>query len=187
MKHKIFITIASIMLILITSATWVLAAKGIVAMKFDIDRLKRDVLAGKIQIGRTRLNQIRENYGDAKDITMTSLRIIYEYGDLRIEFDKFRYLKNWEIDTFKEAVFTDNVDNLRFSLESKQLVGKNITLTRILKNYKEPTEIHETDDDGALSVYYYGEIKLTFENRFLVKSWRLFNLETPESQGVLVR
>jgi len=56
-------------------------------------------------------------------------------------------------------------------LESKELVGDYISIKKIRKDYGEPTEIYETDYDTGESVYYYGNIKLTFENVVTLESW----------------
>jgi len=45
-----------------------------------------------------------------------------------------------------------------------------------LRSYGTPTEMEESQEDGMFSVYYYGNIKLSFENQFLLKSWKGQNL-----------
>lgn len=152
------------------------ALKGDLATETDIVQLKEDILLGKIHLGKTRLMKIQEKYGEAPNIINDDQRITYDYTDLKIVFDKKRVWKRWEYDSFKKPAYTDDVDNLRYDLESEELVGKNITFSKILKDYDDPTESFQTEEDGEMSIYYYGDIKLTFENQFVVQSWRGSNL-----------
>jgi len=180
-KIYIAISVACLIFPLIT-----LAGVGRVATIDDIRLLKEDLLSGKIKIGKTRLKNVREMYGDATSITESDRRITYDYGDLRIAFDKKKIWKKWEYDTFKDPVYTDDVDDLRFDLESEELVGNNITYERVRKDYDEPTDSKETYNDGEMSIYYYGDIKMIFENVYTVRSWRGDKLrKTTVSKGVL--
>ncbi len=172
-------------LFLTLSISSIYALQGDVATKDDMSRLKRDLRVGEIQVGQTRLKDIREKYGEAPTITATARRLVYNYGDLKIEFDKKRYWKDWEYDTFKDQAYSDDIDDLRYDLESDEIVGDNITFSRIRKDYDEPTESIETDADGELSIYYYGDIKMIFENFVVVRSWKGSNLEESEPEGVL--
>ena len=160
-------------------------AQEMIATQADITRLKNDLRQNIIQIGKTRLLSIRENYGDAPTITGDTRKIVYDYGDLRIEFSKDRYLKDWEYDTFKDPAYTDDIDKLRKDLESEEIVGDFITLKQIVKDYDEPTDFIESDRDGELSIYYYGDIKLTFENNFTVQKWRGKNLDQAADQNMI--
>jgi len=152
------------------------ALKGVPATAEDIARLKGDLLIGKIQIGKTRLSHIQNEYGEAENITDDNKRLTYDFSELRLTFERERLWRSWEYDSFREPVYTDKVDDLRFDLESKELVGKNITYNMVLRSYGAPTESHETDEDGNTSVYYYGDIKMVFENIISVRSWRGSNL-----------
>lgn len=170
------IVFAAGILIGITTASY--ALEGVLATAEDVLRLKEDVLAGKIKVGITRLKEISRNYGDAASITDTQKKFTYEYQDLKIEFDKKKYLRNWEYDSFKTPAYTDDIDDLRSDLESKEIVGDYVTFSLIKNDYGEPTEYKETNRDGEHSVYYYGNIKLAFENVIVVKQWRGKNLAT---------
>jgi len=163
----------------------VIAAEGFMATKDHIANLKNDIRLGKIQVGITRLKGIREKYGDAKSIKDAGKKVTYDYGGLKIEFDRIRYWRKWSYDGFKKAAYSDKIDSLRFDLESEEIVGENIPLSKILKDYEEPTEKAETDADGALSIYYYGDIKMVFENVITVRSWQAKNLEVDKSDGIL--
>ncbi len=160
------------------------AIEGKTATNEDIANLKRDILSGKVAVGKTRLKDFRRSYGEAKNITITDRRMVYDYGDLKIEFDKQRLLRNWEYDSFKKPAYTDDIDDLRYDLESKQLVGDNITSFKVFKDYGDPTEMMESSDDGGWSVYYYGDIKLTFENYFILDNFKGKNLEATPDQGL---
>ena len=138
----------------------------------DIASLKQDFLDGKIKIGSTRLSEIRATYGDAPNITDSDLKLTYDYGTLKIDFDKRKVWKEWAYDGFKKPVYTDKVNDLRFDLESKELVGENITFEKVRRAYGEPTESFEKTEDGEMSIYYYGDIKMIFENVFIVHIWR---------------
>lgn len=152
------------------------ALQGVLATSADVARLKVDVLEGKIKVGITRLKEISRNYGEAATITDGDRRLIYEYTNMKIIFDKHKYLRDWGYDSFKRAVYNDDIDNLRTNLEREEIVGDYITILSIMKDYGAPTEYIETDRDGEMSVYYYGNIKLTFENVIVVKQWRGKNL-----------
>ena len=183
---KIFKSILVLSLSLLICAPNVLALKGKLATSEDVLMLKRDLLGGKINIGKTRLMNIQDEYGEPPNIIDDDKRITYDYGDLRLTFDRARYWRDWEKDSFRDPVYTDSVNDLRFDLESKELVGQNLTLDMIRRSYGEPTESYETSSDGEKSVYYYGDIKLTFENVIAVKSWRGANLgEQSQASGGL--
>ena len=152
------------------------ALQGVLATSADVARLKVDVLEGKIKVGITRLKEISRNYGEAATITDGDRRLIYEYTNMKIIFDKHKYLRDWGYDSFKRAVYNDDIDNLRTNLEKEEIVGDYITILSIMKEYGAPTEYIETDRDGETSIYYYGNIKLTFENFIVVNQWRGKNL-----------
>jgi len=156
--------------VLLVGSTSVSFAK--IASEDDIKLLKQDLLEGRIKIGETRLKKIKDAYGDAPSITSTETKLTYDYGDLKIEFDKVKYFRDWEYDYSHRTLYTDDIDNLRFDLEDGQLVGDFITFSDIRKDYGEPTEKFETDDDGQWSIYYYGEVKMKFKNNIVVRSWR---------------
>lgn len=160
------------MSVVILSASSVWALKGVLSTDEDIMSLKKDVLAGKIRVGETRLEQIRERYGEAASIKIGARKITYDYGDLKIDFNKDRFWKEWSTDSFKSAVYTSEIDDLRYDLGRQQIVGDNITLAFITKKYGEPTESNINEEDGGTSHFYWGNIKLTFENKFYVDSWR---------------
>ncbi len=160
------------------------ALKGVLATNEDIVRLKNDLKEGRIQSGKTRLSEIRRKYGEAANITESESKIVYDYGDLKLEFSKKRYWKSWKYDSFKSPVYTDDVDDLRYDLESKELVGDNITFSYVRKEYGEPTESYETDEDGGISVYYYGDIKMVFENVFVLTKWKGKNLGDIKKQDL---
>jgi len=126
-----------------------------IAKQEDVNLLKKDVQAGKIQIGKTRLKEIREVYGVPDDISETRSKITYNYGDLRIDFDKFRYFRKWEYDYSHPTAYSDEIDDLRYDLGDQQIVGDYYTLEEIKSNYEEPTEAYETQGDGNKSIYYY--------------------------------
>ena len=157
------------------------ALKGAVATSEEIAQLKAALSDGKVQVGKTRLKDIVANYGEPMDITTSNKIVTYDYGDLRIDFETTRFLKQWEYDSFKTPAYTKKINDLRFNLESQKIVGENITFTRIHKDFDEPTESHESNEDGKLSIYYYGNIKLIFENMFTVRSWRGKNLKSAEA------
>jgi len=148
------------------------AIMGIPATEDSISQLKRAIRGGIIQIGKTRLKEINEVYGYPSSVVNDESRIVYDYGDIRVEFTKKKVWKMWEYDSFKRPVYTKDADDLRFDLESGELIGKNITFRRVRKDYGEPTESMETDNDGEQSTYYYGNIKLVFENVVILRSLR---------------
>ena len=167
-----FLQVLILSLIVALMAHPTFASKGRMTTPEDLKLLKQDVVVGKIKVGRSRMKILRDAYGDPEKITENERQVTFDYGDLKIVFDKTQILKKWQYDSFKTPVYTDEVNDLRYDLESGELVGKNITYTRIRKTYKEPTESMETTDDGAMSIYYYGDIKLVFENVYTVRSWQ---------------
>jgi len=179
--NRVYVTVLTTVFLFFNISS-VFAMKGIIATKQDILRLKTDLKNGHIQNGETRLKDIRRKYGEAVNITESESKIVYDYGDLKLEFSKKRYWRSWKYDGFKSPVYTDDVDDLRYDLESGELVGKNITFSMIRKDYGEPTESYETNEDGRISVYYYGNIKMSFENVFLLTKWRAKNLGGAKQQ-----
>lgn len=155
-----------------------LALQGKTASDDDIANLKQDILNGKVSVGKTRLKDFRRQYGESKNITISDRRVVYDFGDLKIEFDKQRLWRKWEYDSFKKAAYTDDIDDLRYDLESKKLVGDNITALKIIKDYGDPTEAMESSEDGEWTTYYYGNIKLVFENIFILDNFKGKNLES---------
>lgn len=179
---KIFL----ITVFLLTNSSLVFALKGKIAAESDILNLKRALVKGEIKVGKTRLKEIRRKYGDAASIRSTGAKLIFDYGGLRIDFEKKKYFRDWEYDYRYGAAYTDDIDDLRFDLESDQLVGEYITFDKIRKDYDEPTYAVESEDDGEKSIYYYGEIKMTFENIIVVQSWRGSELDKIDTSGVLL-
>ncbi len=161
------------------------AMSGMVSTPETVAQLKKDLREGHVRIGKTRLHEVVNTYGKAATITDDERRILFEYDDLRLEFIKRRLWKSWGYDSFRKPVYTNDVDDLRFDLESEELVGGNITAANIRKDYGEPTEMIQSDVDGEKTIYYYGDIRLVFENNFVVRSWRAQNLSEQETSGVL--
>lgn len=153
----------------------------------DVRLLKKDVLAGSVKIGKTRLRAVNATYGKPSNVTENETRLTYDYGDLRIVFGKKKYLRKWETDSSQAEVYSRDIDKLRYDLESRQLAGDFVTLELIRKSYGEPTARMVMDGDGEHSVYYYGRIKLIFENVVEVESWRGSGLDsamaTPLAEG----
>lgn len=176
-----------VVVFLLAGSVQVHAVKGVLVTDEEVQMLKEDLVAGKLRIGTTRLKDVRKVYGEAKTINNTDDRIIYDYGLTKLVWEKKKVWKNWEYDSFKDPVYSDSVDDLRFDLESGELIGKNITYNRILRSYDVPTESMETDEDGEMSIYYYGNIKLIFENQFVLDSWRGHNLSEVTEEKKLSR
>lgn len=151
----------------------------------DIHLLKKDVLSGGIQIDKTRLKTVIGTYGKPSNVTETDTRLTYDYGELRIVFDKKKYLRRWEYDYSQTAVYSREVEQLRFDLESRQIAGDFVTFESIRKSYGEPTARMVKDADGDQTVYYYGIIKLVFENVVVVQSWRGSGLDMAGPAGVV--
>lgn len=154
----------------------------------DINLLKKDLRDNRLKIGEVRLMKIVNAYGKPSSITDNPTKLIYDYGDLRLSFNKIKYLKSWKFDYSKKPVYSDAVDDLRYDLSAGQIAGDFITYANILNTYGDPTEAHEKYGDGEQSIYYYGEIKLVFENNILLQSWKgraLSDDQVGSSQGVL--
>ena len=175
--------IITILTLLVFSSSAVMAVN--LATESDVARLKNDLLNGLIKVGKTRLKDLRRNYGDAPNITDDQSKVVYEYEDLKIEFTKEQYWTDWGYDGFKPKAYTDDIDDLREDLESEELVGTNITYTYVVREYGEPTESDEATDDGGISHYYYGDIRMTFENVYKLKKWRGKNLSEQRNTGIL--
>lgn len=161
-----------------------LASKGIPATMEDISRLREDIRQGKIIVGQTRLNDIQNNYGNPNNIVDADKKVTYDYGDIKVEFDKKKYWKSWKYNSDKKPAYTVNSNKIRQDLEGEKLYGKLITLEKIYKDYEEPTDSVINDDDGGLSFYYYGDIELTFENIFTVKNVQGKDLNRGDDAGV---
>lgn len=162
-----------VILVLLLGVTTLVFAKGRLATSEDVDYLKKDLLAGKIKVGITRLSQISDRYGDPEEVAETTTKITYDYGDLKIEFDKIKYFRAWAYDSRYGYAFKDEVDDLRYDLETGQLVGDFTAYSDIVGDYSEPTAVgEEKTEDGQKSTYYWGDIRLTFENYIVVRSWK---------------
>jgi len=170
--------------IFLLAASLSYAASGNIATEEQITNLKRDLLGGLVQTGKTRINEIKQAYGEAATIDDSSKKVVYDYGGLKVTFEKKRYLRDWEYDYSHKTAYTDDVDSLRSDLESQEIVGDFITLVEIKKDYDEPTEAYETYEDGGTSIYYYGEIKLIFENYIVIQKWKGQGLDEIEDSKV---
>ncbi|MGE0267646.1 MAG: hypothetical protein AB7S78_04225 [Candidatus Omnitrophota bacterium] len=182
MKLKIFTFFILFLVLMNTSSS---AIEGMLATPETIVQLKKDLREGLIRIGATRLSEVIGTYGKSVSITDDDRRVIFEYDDLRIEFVKKRVWRTWMYDSFRKPVYTKDVDDLRFDLESEELVGENITATKIVKDYGEPTESMVSEEDGQKTIYFYGDIKLVFENVFVLRSWKAQNLSEEGTSGVI--
>jgi len=165
-----------VIVFLVVNINGICLAEESIAVKENVDLLKKDIINGRVQIGKTRLYTIKKYYGTAPQITVNERKIAYDYPDLRIEFRKKKLLKDWEYDTFKGAVYTDDIDKLRSDLEADKIVGNNITYSYIARNYGQPTDFYESDADGDKSIYYYGDIKLIFENYATIDKYKMKGL-----------
>ncbi|MBF0531771.1 MAG: hypothetical protein HQL23_01605 [Candidatus Omnitrophica bacterium] len=171
-------TLCLVLLLTLTGAVSGWAAKGRLASKEEINFLKKDLLDGKIKVGETRLKQISSYYGDAADVLEQEKKITYNYGDFRIEFSKQRYFRSWQYDFSHQPGYSKDINKLRKDLESQQVTGEWLSLIDdIIKDYKNPTEAFPASDDGEISVYYWGELRLTFENYFVVSAWKADKLD----------
>ncbi len=160
---------------------------GMIASDYDIARLKNDFASNKLAVGKTRLKDISKFQGEPRTVvTDTEKKLSYDYnGEIKIDFKKEKYLRRWEYDGFKDPVYTDDVDDLRYDLESKtKLVGQAIAYSVVRKDYDEPTESHPTEKDGGKSVYYYGNIKMIFENVIVVTKYVIKDVKNIEPEGV---
>ena len=146
-----------------------LALQDKIAKDKDISRLKRDILQGKVKVGETHLKKICSDYGSAKDIKDEPDKITYDYGDLKIEFKKTKLLNQWEYDSLKKPAYTDDINDLRKDLESKEVYGNNITSEKMIKDYGVPTDVIDSSEDDGITIHYYGDIKLTYQNYIVIK------------------
>ncbi len=159
------------------------AAQGFLATGDNIQLLKQDLVDENLQVGRTRLKYIRKYYGDPPKISEDGKKIVYEYPTLKLEFEKKRLMLSWEYDTFKDPVYTEDADELRYDLESKEIAGNHISYNYIVRNYGEPTDMIETENDGMRSIYYYGDIKLIFENIITLKKYTIVGYSEDEERS----
>jgi len=95
-----------------------------------IKLLKKDLSAGMIKIGQTRLKKIQHMYGVPTNISETKSKLTYDYGDLRIEFDKVRYFRDWEYDYSHPTAYSDEIDDLRPTAQDADLVWTVVALAR---------------------------------------------------------
>jgi hypothetical protein len=157
------------------------ALRGVIASPDDMSRLKADLKYGRFQVGITRLEEVIDQYGEPIKKTDAERKVTLDYGDFKIEFNKDHFWRDWGYDSFKSPAYTDKIKLLRQKLESKKIEGRNIPIEKFYKDYDEATEIYLTPEDGQISVYYYGDIRLTFENVFTLKLWEAKNLDDSSS------
>jgi hypothetical protein len=178
---KIFLAVV----LLFTMVSTGLALKGVLATPENIATLKQDILDGKIVAGKTRLKEVQEKYGEPAMINETNKGTTYEYGKLKIEFEKKQYMRKWEYDYSHKPQYSDDIKKLRKDLAADKIAGDFIEIDeKIRKDYEEPTEAFEKFGDGELSIYYYGELKLTFENVITVKKWKGEDLDKIEDKAL---
>jgi hypothetical protein len=147
------------------------------ATREDIELLKSDIISGKIKPANTRMKAIQSNYGEPQSIQDTEKKVTYDYGDLKLEFSKKYYLRDWKYDYSHKTAYSTDIKQLRKDLESGQIVGDWMELNDdIIDSYENPTEAFIKTGDGELSVYYWGEMRLTFENYFALSNIRGQNL-----------
>src|SRR3989338_8444219 len=127
------------------SVSYAFAANRKITTHDEIIRLKRDVLSGRITVGKTRLRIIDERYGLPSNVTETEKKVTYNYGDLRVDFDKVKFFRDWEYDYSHPTAYSDDIESLRFDLEAKEIVGRYVTFADINKDYGDPTEDFSTD------------------------------------------
>ncbi len=158
------------------------------ASQDNVNRLKKDLLTGMVKVGVTTLGQIRRTYGDASAITDSDRKVTYDFGDIKLDFDKRLFLKEWGYDSFQKKAFSDEIDDLREDLEGGEIVGKYVSLKKITDDYGQPTEIKVGSRDG-ITIYYYGDIKLVFEPKVMLIGWQGKKLSDTASaaQGTLVQ
>lgn len=154
---------------------WADAAR--LATSDDIALLKSDIVAGKIKTVKTRMRDIQRVYGEPQTIQDSDRKVVYDYGDLKLEFNKKYYLRDWQYDYSHKSAYSSDINDLRKDLESGQIVGNWMELNdNIISDYVEPTEAFVKTNDGDLSVYYWGEMRLAFENYFALTTIRGQNL-----------
>jgi len=161
------------------------AALAKMADEASIMLLKKDLREGKVLIGKTRLKHFKTLYGKPSSIKETAGKLIYNYGDLKVEFNKNRYFRDWEYDYSYPTAYSDDIDSLRFDLEDQQIAGDYFSFETLRKDYGEPSVAFEAYEDGQLSRYHYGELKLIFENFYVVRSWSGKELSSADESGVL--
>ncbi len=139
--------------------------------------LKSDFLSGNLKIGVTRLKQIKDTYGDPNNAVDSVKTVVYDYGDLKLEFERYKYFREWKYDYSHKTAYSKDINSLRTDLEGGQILPGYKTLEEIIKDYKKPTEGFDKPDDGDMPVFYWGELRLTFENVIVLKKWTAKNLE----------
>ena len=170
-----FALFTGIALLFLSSAAC--ATEGIFATPEQIINLKNDLRDGRIAIGKTRLKEIQREYGEAPTIQDTERKIVYDYGDLKIEIVKDQFFRRWETDSSRKAAYSKDINDLRRDLQGENILGDMVSSSKIISDYDDPTESYVSNKDGAWSIYYYGDLKLIFENVFTVKSWKGSNLD----------
>ena len=53
----------------------------------------------------------------------TNKKVVYNYGDIKIDFTKERYLRKWERVSSKKPAYTDDIQDIVKDLESQDIVG----------------------------------------------------------------
>ena len=153
------------------------ALKGVTATDEDVRHLRNDLRSGQLKVGISRMKDFVQEYGEPTKKVDGDRKMSLEYGDLKVEFDRRRYWREWSYDSFKRPAYTDKINTLRKKLESKKIEGENILIEKFIKDYDEPTEVDLAANDGEISLFYYGDIRLTFENVYKLRSWEAKNLE----------
>ena len=155
-------------------------AQADVATPAQVEQLKGALLAGAISVGNTTPETVRTNYGDPNSISDSDTKVTFDYDGLNITFDKKQILRDWSIDSFKTAVYEAKAQNLKKDLQRGTLVGELISYKEITNKYGNPTETGNEAPDSKAFTYYWGDLKLVFENQVYVKSWQIKGM-TPGS------
>ena len=181
---KIFISTILMLSLLFLGSVVFGAPENSIASESQIELLKKDLRLKKLKVGASTLAEIRRIYGDAKSIQADQNKIKYDYGDLTIEFGKVKVFKKWEIISPALSLETKEVRQLKDKLTAGELIPGYTTLSDITAQYGTPVLI-SVEPNNEETFCYYSDLKITFAEVAIVKSWQAKKITDQENAGVL--
>lgn len=187
MKHIKFLFLLVACYVFVMAEMAFEAAPYYIASQGNIDRLKQDLRSKRLQIGITTLGDVRSLYGDARSVVDNEASVVYDYGDLTVNFEKKRVLKTWVIDSSLPSADDEKTYRLKSAL-GRTVIPGHATLENIISDYTKPSKTFKSDREANVTICYFGDLVLTFNEVTIMSSWQANEMPDQYSseRGVLL-